>query len=192
MPLSTAEVWERFSRQLHGFIRRRIADPQEAEDLLQDIFLRIHTRMDTLQDKERLAAWMYQIARNAIIDHQRATRHWAELDETFPAPTDLEETGPDPEAELAAGLGEMMACLPDKYRQAVEMAELRGLRQQEVADQLGLTLSGAKSRVQRGREMLRQALLDCCHFDFDRRGKVLDYYPHPACCPRCCEADARI
>jgi RNA polymerase sigma-70 factor (ECF subfamily) len=180
-------LWEQFSRQLLRFIQRRIPDPQEAEDLLQDIFLRIHTHMDSLQDQERLAAWMYQIARNAIIDHHRAARHWAELDETLPAPAVLDGSEVDPAEELAAGLGEMMACLPDKYRQAVEMSELKGLRQQEVANQLGLSLSGAKSRVQRGRILLRQALLDCCHFEFDRRGGVLEYYPRPACCERCCE-----
>lgn len=190
MTPTTADLWERFSSQLLGFIQRRVADPQEAEDLLQEIFLRIHTHIDTLQDEQRLAPWIYQVARNAIIDRHRTTRPWVELDETIPANPEQDGSEPDPAVELAAGLGEMVSSLPEKYRLAVEMSELEGMRQQEVAEKLGLSLSGAKSRVQRGREMLRQELLDCCHFEFDRRGNVMDYYPRQVCCQRCCESAA--
>jgi RNA polymerase sigma-70 factor (ECF subfamily) len=185
MTLSTADLWEQFSGQLLGFIRRRVNDPQEAEDLLQDVFLRIHTHIDTLQDEDRFVPWMYQIARNAIIDHHRGTRPWIDLDETIPLEFEETELDPDPAADIAAGLGDLVDCLPDKYRQAVKMSELQGLRQQDVADQLGISLSGAKSRVQRGRALMRQSLLDCCHFEFDRRGKVMDYYPRQVCCRQC-------
>lgn len=73
-------------------------------------------------------------------------------------------------ADLAPSVRAFLACLPGKYRQALIMVEYQGLKQHEIAERLGISLSGAKSRVQRGREMIREALLDCCHFEFDRHG----------------------
>lgn len=188
MTVSTEIVWERFSSRLLGFIRNRVADPHEADDLLQEVFLKIHTRADTLQDEERLTGWVFQIARNTIIDHYRARVPWVELDDAILNIPQEESDFPaaDPEARLAAGLGEMLECIPEKYRLAVRMSELEGLRQDEVATRLGLSLSGAKSRVQRGRALLKQALLDCCHFEFDRRGRVMGYTSR--CCHTCSDS----
>jgi RNA polymerase sigma-70 factor (ECF subfamily) len=76
----------------------------------------------------------------------------------------------------------MIEELPDEYQVALRLTELEGLTQQELAARTGLSLSGAKSRVQRGRKMLREMLLACCHFEFDRHGKVIDYYPECQCC----------
>ena len=75
--------------------------------------------------------------------------------------------------------------LPEKYRQALMLTEFRGMKQTELAEQLGISLSGAKSRVQRGREMLRESLLDCCHFEFDRLGGMIAYTLRPDCCQAC-------
>lgn len=186
MTLSTLEVWERFNSRLLAFIRRRVDSDEEADDVLQDVFLKIHMRIDTLMDEDRLAPWVYQVARNTIIDRHRRDRAWLPLDEGFHDEKAGELPEDDTEANLADGLFDLLAALPEKYRLAVELAEVQGMRQEEIANQLGLSLSGAKSRVQRGRAMLRQALLDCCHVDFDRRGRVMDFYQRQMCCVLCC------
>jgi len=178
-----SKIWEEFSQSLLGFIRRRVNDPDDAEDILQEVFLKIHTKIDTLEDGDRLVPWLYQITRNTIIDYYRSRRPADELPESLVV--DPEPVESDPTAQLAAGLREFMTCLPDKYRRALVLTELDGLRQAELAGRMGISVSGAKSRVQRGREMLRQALLECCHFEFDRRGGVLDYTPRPDCCDTC-------
>ena len=180
---TTEDIWSEFGQRLRGFILKRIPEPADADDILQDVFVKLHTRIDTLRDQDRLAPWLYQIARNTIIDYYRARQPLAPLSEAIRI-EDEPETG-DPEARIARGLVGMIDRLPDKYRQAVVLSELQGLPQHAVADRLGLSLSGAKSRVQRGRQLLRQALLDCCHFEFDRLGGLIDYTPKPACCPRC-------
>jgi len=185
MTITTQDVWEQFSRRLRAFILRQVADPADADDLLQEVFVKIHTHIDTLRDEERLVPWLYQVARNTLIDHYRAQRPSVELPETLAV--EDEPADEDVLRQLAAGLGYMLVGLPDKYRQALDLAELKGLPQRELADRLGISLSGAKSRVQRGRRLLRAALLDCCHFEFDRRGHVIDYAPRPDCCRRCCE-----
>jgi|SRR5690606_13266769 len=192
MTLSTSEIWEHFSQPLRAFIIRRIDNPDDAEDLLQDIFVKIHTHIPELRDEERLAPWLYQIARNAVADYYRKQPALVELPPDLSE--DIEPEEADPEAQIASGLRNMIASLPEKYRQALLLAEIQGLKQRELASRLGISISGAKSRVQRGREMLRQRLLDCCHFEFDRRGRVIDYTPRPDCCRscRCCSTAAAI
>lgn len=180
MNLSTAEIWEVFSQQLRLFISKRVADANDVEDILQDVFVKIHTNLDTLQEEDRLVPWLYHIARNAIIDHYRTRRPMEELAETMAV--DSEPAEAEPFAQIAASLKPMIGYLPERYRQALLLTEIEGLKQTELAEELGISISGAKSRVQRGRDMLREALLDCCHFDFDLRGRVMDYTPRPNCC----------
>jgi RNA polymerase sigma-70 factor, ECF subfamily len=177
---STAEIWDEFSDNLRGFIRKRVNDPQDAEDVLQDVFIKIHNRIDTLQDEQRLVAWLYQITRNTIIDHYRKQRPWVDLSDLVVE--DSIESEVNPGKELAAGLRNFILCLPEKYRKAIVLTELEGFSQGQLAETLGISLSGAKSQVQRGRERLRQALLECCHFEFDRRGNLQDYIPRQDCC----------
>ena len=180
MSLSKQELWDGFSRELESFIRKRVADPQDAEDLLQEVFIKVHMRIDTLRETDRVTPWLYQITRNTIVDYYRARRVSHPLLENLAIDAKPEE--PNAADELAAGLEYLVASLPENYRQAVGLSEIKGLKQQQVAEQLGLTLSGAKSRVQRGRQLMREALLDCCHFEFDNRGHVIDYMPRLDCC----------
>ena len=179
----TEQAWQEFSGQLKGFILRRVPDPMDAEDILQEVFVKLHTRIDTLRDERRLIPWLYAIARNAIADYYRVRRPLVELPDDLHAEAEPQEQ--DPIAQLAVGVESMLQCLPAKYRQALQWVELDGLTQGEMAEQTGLSLSGAKSRLQRGRRLLREAFLDCCHFEFDRRGHPIDYTPRPDCCPQC-------
>ena len=171
-PLET--IWAEFAAKLGRFIRARVADPATAEDILQDVFVKIQSRLDHLRAPAKLQSWLYLIARNAIIDHYRRTRETSELPESLLAesPEDSSEV-----CELRSALRQMIDGLPDAYRDAIVLTEFEGLTQKELADRLGITLSGAKSRVQRAREQLKQMLLDCCHFEFDRRGGVIDCRP---------------
>lgn len=177
---STAEtVYNDFHAKLRSFTLRQVSDPDLADDILQDVFLRIHAHIDELRDLDRLESWIFQVTRNAIADHYRDTRPQEDLPDSLPAPAEEE---PDTASEVAASIRDMLRCLPPKYRQALELTDLQGLSQAELAGRLHISLSGAKSRVQRAREKLKEALLDCCHFEFDRYGRVIDYYAN---CPDC-------
>jgi RNA polymerase sigma-70 factor (ECF subfamily) len=182
------DVWETFHVPLQQFIRRRVSDETAAEDLLQDVFLDIHQHIDTLRDVKKLESWIYQVTRNAIIDYYRSRRTTITLD--TPVALRLSEELPDEDVvtELFPSVRAMVLSLSAKDRQALILTEYQGLTQKELADRLGLSLSGAKSRVQRAREKLKQQLLACCHFELDRRGHVIDYQPRCACCSTdaCC------
>lgn len=180
MLASTEHAWYALHEPLLAFIRRRVADKETAEDLLQEVFLRIHASTTTLRDEKKLESWVYQIARHLIIDHYRRTRQHAPLE----AANLLAEEMPvqDIRAELAPSLAAMVNYLPEPYREALWLTDYQGMSQKALAERLGISFSGAKSRVQRAREKLKQLLLECCHFEFDRLGRVIDYQPRCACC----------
>ncbi|HEX9116994.1 MAG TPA: RNA polymerase sigma factor SigZ [Anaerolineae bacterium] len=181
MDCSLEGVYEALHVDLRRFVLARIAEPAAADDVLQEIYLRVHTHIDSVRDCARLQAWVYQVARNAIVDHYRSRRPVAELPETLMSPEASCEN--DVECELIAALAPMIDDLPEKYRQALTLTLYEGITQREVAKRLGISLSGAKSRVQRAREQLKASLLRCCSFAFDRYGTVLDYWER-----RCCSA----
>jgi RNA polymerase sigma-70 factor, ECF subfamily len=173
MNATAATVYQDFHLKLRSFALQHVSDPDAADDILQDVYLKIHSHIQELRDTDRLESWIFQVTRNAITDYYRRTRPQEELPDTVPAPADEE---PDAASEVAASVGDMLRCLPRKYRQALELTDLQGLSQAELAARLNISLSGAKSRVQRAREKLKEAFLDCCHFEFDRYGKVIDYH----------------
>lgn len=191
--LLTEDIWETFHTPLAQFIRARVDDPAAADDLLQDVYVKIHTNLSHVRDEERLQGWVYQIARNAVNDYYRRLKPNAPLDETgtLLAGISADTSDEDAEAEqmrqrLALSLRLMIDQLPEHYRQAVILAELEGMSQREMAERLGLSLSGAKSRVQRGRALLHEMMLACCHFQLDRYGTVIDYTPRSQTCVNQC------
>jgi RNA polymerase sigma-70 factor (ECF subfamily) len=183
-------LWEGFSQDLHRYIARRVRRPEDAEDILQTVFVRIQAKLPTLRDDERLLGWIYTLARNAITDHHRLASNRRELPvDDFPGPLDPAQDDEDDEddertaeTELATCLQPMLAKLPPEQAAALELVELRGLSQVEAALLADVSVSGMKSRVQRGRARLRELLLTCCSVSQDVRGRVQDFEPRASGC----------
>lgn len=180
---TTSAIWNDFSTPLREFIRRRVRDAHTAEDLLQDVFVRVHGKLDSLTDNDRLTAWLYRIARNVIVDHYRRAAH-QELD-GVEVPDDSPQDDARLNRQVGACISRFVAHLPEDYREAVSLAELEDMPQREIARRIGLSLSGTKSRIQRGRRMLKSMLLDCCRFEFDRSGNVVEYERNGGATDRC-------
>ena len=181
----TEHIWDEFSGSLRTFIRRRVKDDNVADDLLQDVFVKIHNKLHTVADADRLAPWLFRIARNSITDYYRSRST-----DRFAPDNDLLDTDSvDENMNDVVGqwIIDRIDELPDAYREPIALAELQGVTQTAIAEQTGLTVSGAKSRVQRGRRMLKDMLLQCCHFEFDRRGNVIEYQRRTECSD-CCDA----
>src|SRR5258708_19583646 len=177
MSMTTEHVWEAFHTPLQQFIRRRVSDEATAEDVLEEVFLKIQQHMETLRDVKKLGSWIYQITRNAIVDSYREPRPAATLEspEVLELPSELPDD--DVVSELLPCVRAMVRNLPELDRQALGLTEYQGLTQKEFAGRLGLSFSGAEARVQRAPEKLKQQPLECCHFELDRRGHILDYQP---------------
>lgn len=198
MTMKTEELWQELHDGLRAFIARRVNDQGHVDDILQDVFVRVHRQMDTVSNPGRIVSWIYQVTRNAIIDHYRKPGRQREIPLGLSAELELLDevsetstaTPPgdaaEPRAELAACLRPMIERLSQDYRDAITLVEIDGLTQQAAATQMGISLSGMKSRVQRGRKQLKQMLDACCLIELDRRGGVVDFDTRTAgcnCCP---------
>jgi RNA polymerase sigma-70 factor (ECF subfamily) len=181
----TEQMWREMLPQLRTFVRRRIADPNQADDLVAEILLRIHQNIGSLDDQERLPNWVFRIARNAIIDeYRRAGRSREQLTATLqdePAQVPADEDESAAVRELSTCLRPMLNGLPAEQRDAVEMIDLSGMTQADAAERAGVSLSGMKSRVQRGRRRLAELLGQCCALTLDGRGVPMDYEPPSGC-----------
>ncbi|MEL6344464.1 MAG: sigma-70 family RNA polymerase sigma factor [Myxococcota bacterium] len=158
--MTTADLWTRLSAELRGWLLRQLGDPNLADDLLQETFLRVHQHADALAQVEQIRPWLYRIARNVVIDHHRRRRPTEALPETLSVPPDFVEDAPA--ALIASWLPLLINALPEEYREALRLVELGGISQRQAAEILSLSPSGARTRVQRGRKLLKQRLLDCC------------------------------
>lgn len=178
MERDTSRIWDECSGPLRAYLRRSLRDPADVDDVLQDVFLKIHRHAAGLGAEVHLPGWIFAVARNAVVDHQRR-RRGVELSSAA-EPVTEEEPDRSTHAEIAGTLRALLRELPEKYAQAVILVDLEGKPFREVAQLLGLSVSGAKSRAQRGRAMVREALLRCCHFVLDRYGTIVD--AEHACC----------
>lgn len=170
------------SDELRRYIRRHVGDDASAEDLAQEVLLRAHVHRDDLPTPEALRHWTFRVAANVVIDHHRRRDRAPAVGGESSAVARVADGGVDDDGRgqgraLASCAKRMVETLPERYRKAVELVELAGMTQQQAAPVLGLSVSGAKSRVQRGRAELRRRLLDCCRVELDARGGVIDYEP---------------
>lgn len=175
------DAWKSFETRLRGYVRRRV-DPALADDVLGDIMLRLVQHQDELSAASNPTAWTLRVASNAVVDHYRrgATEKRAGADA---GPIDWsgdlrpreDEPGSAAASEIAQCLVPFIRGLPDPYGEALMMTDIEGMSQTEAAMRLGLSVSGMKSRVQRGRRKLKDALLRCCAIEVDARGGVIDY-----------------
>jgi len=166
-------AWHQHEAELRGWLRHRLRNPVDAEDLLQDVFLKAVRQGERFCAIVNARAWLYEVARNALADRLRLARHTVELPEDLSA--DVEE---------AAGVDSLAACLPrvlselsPEDREAITLCDLEGLPQDEYARRKGLSLPGAKSRVQRARKRLREQLTQSCQVSLDAAGQVRDFVP---------------
>lgn len=172
--------WAELRGRLRSFVARRMEDdPSAHDDLVQDILLRVHRGLPRLRDNERLDAFAYQVARNAIADHYRTARR-----EQPVAPESLEDHAPSREEEadddpsgadrarLARCLRPLIERLDDDYREALLLTDLGDLSQADAARRLGLSAPGMRSRVQRGRSQLHEALGKCCSVELDAAAQI--------------------
>ncbi|RKF18697.1 RNA polymerase sigma factor SigZ [Alginatibacterium sediminis] len=175
--------WQNHKEQLGAYVRTRIDDVDAVDDILQDVYIKASSNLHQLKSRGSLKAWLYRIAHNTIMDFYRTRQPFDELPEDLVA--EESDTGRQAREELAQCLGPLIDELSEKYATPLRLAELEGVSQQDIADQLGLSLSGAKSRVQRGRVKFREQMMACCDFEIGREG-ITDYLPKKSNTQRKC------
>lgn len=176
------KIWLEYHNNLLAFIRSRVAS-DVAEDILQDVFVKLHTQIDSLKDNTKLESWLYQITRNAVIDYYRSKKPIEKLPDWIGETQSGENE--NTRQELSSCFESMITHLPDKYRVAINLSEIKGITQKEVAKLENISLSGAKSRVQRGRTLLKNMLFDCCQIEVDHNNNLISCEKKDGTCKFC-------
>lgn len=176
--ITTGRAWRELEAKLRPFVAKRVSD-SDVDDVLQDVFLRVQQGLPSLRDDERFGPWVYQVARSAVVDHLRTSARHPRVASEPPEPSHEPDGDEDDsvERDVAMYAALFVSMLPSPYREALTLTELEGMTQKEAAQMLGISLSGMKSRVQRGRQKLRSALEDCCTIALDARQRVIGCEP---------------
>ncbi len=172
-------IWQEMYEPLNGFILKRVQDTTVSKDILHDVFLKMEKNIQNLKNEEKVSAWIYSITRNMINDYYRKKKNFVAMESV----QILSDTGGVGEQKndlevmhvFSTCTQPIIGALPEKYREAVFLTEIKGMSQKDLAAHLGISYSAAKSRVQRGREQLKQLLLQCCEIETDVYGNVIDY-----------------
>lgn len=172
--MEVTTIYKEFHFALLAYVKSKVRSREDAEDILQNVFIKISSNIDKLTEEVKLKNWIFTITRNAIIDYYRvnATKKKVavpdEIDENI-----FESDDPDPTKGLDQCMSSMIGLLPEEYRQIIIDSEIKGIRQKDLADKYGMAYPSMRSRVQRGRERLKKLFSDCCVIETDKHGNIL-------------------
>lgn len=183
-------IHNQFHKILLGFILNRVNDRDDAEDILQEVFIKIANGLNSLNNEEKLKSWIFTITRNAITDYYRKSAGKTKLDMTDKIIDEAkDETDTDSTKGLDKCLKGFIQKLPEEYRDIIIDSELKGIRQKDLAVKYNLQYPTVRTRVQRGRVRLKEMLLNCCKIEADSRGNILQSTQKSDCADSCGDCD---
>tara|TARA_R110000787_G_scaffold12665_6_gene40707 strand:- start:1758 stop:2297 length:540 start_codon:yes stop_codon:yes gene_type:complete len=178
--MTTNEVWTQYSDDVKRFIVSKVHEHAIADDILQDTFLKVHTKLHTLRDQTKLKSWIFSIARNSIMDHFKKANKTFEFAD-FESETKILKNI-HTEQDCLRGI---LLSLPKKYRDPLFLSDIKGLKQGEVANQLNQNLPTTKSQIQRARKLISQGFMDCCGFVLNDQGILVGEIQEKEDCKVC-------
>ena len=166
--MTTQQVWTQYADDIKRFIFSKVKDEAVTDDILQNTFLKIHTKLHTLKDLNKLKSWCFSIARNSILDYFKSANKTFEY-ANFESETVIKENV-HTEKDCLRGI---LQNLPKKYRDPIFLSDIKGLKQQDVSDQLKQSLPTTKSQIQRARKLIAQGFMDCCGYVLNDEGNLV-------------------
>lgn len=178
--MDTKVIWEKYHQDLKRFVFSKIKDEQMTEDLLQEIFIKVHTKINQLTDKNKLKPWLFTIARNIVMDsfNERKLLETLKEEDVYTE----EESDAHSEQDCLPGI---INHLPVKYRRPLYLADVKGLKQMKIAEKLKLPLPTIKSQIQRGRKLITQGYMECCDYKLNEKGKLVGERREKSDCKVC-------
>lgn len=163
-------IWKDLYQELYVFVNNKVKDQQISKDILQETFIKIHLNIYKLKDCSKLTSWVYQITRNVIHDYFRKKKQFVQLE-------DIELPIQDEPSfqKLTNCINSKIEQLPKVYQEAMVLTTFKNLKQTELANYLGISYSGAKSRVQRAKTKLIDLVADCEHIEIDTQGNIIEH-----------------
>ncbi|HMQ68369.1 MAG TPA: RNA polymerase sigma factor SigZ [Ignavibacteria bacterium] len=170
-------IWKNFNRELFNFILSKVKDRDAAKDILQETFIKIQKNIHSLKDDKSLKFWIYRITYNSIIDYFRSKKILKEFDDNSENTAQSDSDGlNENNLKLSECVVPFINKLPPIYKEALTLTEFENYSQLELADHLGISYSGAKSRVQRAKVKLKELFEDCCNISYDKYGNIIEYH----------------
>lgn len=166
--MSTKQIWDTYSQDIRRFILSKTKDETATDDILQDTFIKVHTKLHTLKNDDKLKSWLFSVARYTLMDYFRAQKIKFEFEDF-----DVEDTSITHQHTEKDCLRGILVNLPKKYREPIFLADIMGLKQKEVAQRLHLPLPTVKSQIQRGRQKIAEGFMDCCGFEMNEQGYLV-------------------
>lgn len=173
--MEVTNIYKQFHTDLLAYVRSKVRSKEDAEDILQNVFIKISSNVNKLNEEVKLKSWIFTITRNAIIDYYRTNANKKkvtvaeEIDENI-----LDADDPDPTKGLDQCMNTMIGLLPEEYRDVILDSEIKGMKQKDMAEIYGIAYPSMRSRIQRGRERLKQLFYNCCHIKTDQHGNVIE------------------
>lgn len=186
--MEVKQLWQEYSNQLQNFLLSKVNNRSDVEDLLQEILVKTHQKLNTVKEPEKVSAWLFQITRNTLADYYRKSRADISRQKIAGGAMLMNQEAEQYEEvrqELTKCIRPFLDRLPPKYRDAIEAVDLQGMSQKLLATKLRLSHSAVKSRVQRARHMLRELFQECCHYQLDVRGNLVDFESKSGSCSSC-------
>ncbi|MFA5628308.1 MAG: sigma-70 family RNA polymerase sigma factor [Thiohalomonadaceae bacterium] len=172
-PNCILRAWDSHEQELRAFLLTRVEEPDEADDVLQELFLKLFLQGHNFCEVQNPRAWLFRVLRNFLIDRLRTAKAFIDLDSDMP----FEHEEKLPIVQLEECLMRNLAHLSDDDRSVIEQCDLQGQPQERYAEQYGLTLSAVKSRLLRARQRLRKKIVVNCQVRFDENGQVCCHVP---------------
>lgn len=173
--MEVAGIYKQFHSDLLSYVKSKVRSREDAEDILQNVFVKISSGINKLDEDVKLKNWIFTITRNTIIDYYRVNANKKkfavseELDDQIAEVEEMDQT-----KGLDQCMGSMIRLLPDEYRDIIVESEIKGVKQKDLADKYGMAYPSMRSKVQRGRERLKQLFHNCCHIETDKLGNVIE------------------
>ena len=173
-----SSAWLQYKEGLQGYIFKYVQSEDLAKELTQQVLMKVYNSCCNGREIKNIRSWLFQIAHNLTIDYLKKEKKWKDNIPDIPA----EEETPIYK-EAAEWIGPLISLLPEEYALPLRLADIEGLKQQEVADRLGLSLTATKSRIQRARKMLQEEIKSCCHVEMDEGGQLAHFSIKDSCAP---------
>ena len=179
--MNTAEIWQAYHTDVKRFIRSKVKNEHITDDLLQETFIKVHTKLESLKDVAKIKSWIMTITRNIVFDYFKK-KEWLVNGEAIIVEPDDEVDDKHTEQDCLHGI---IKRLPKKYMDPLFLADIKGVKQAEIADRLNLGLPTTKSRIHRARKLIAQGYMECCDYKINHKGVLVGEIKEKEDCKVC-------
>ncbi len=164
--MTTEEIWNSYYTSLYSFVLKRVGNTTVTKDILQNIFVKIHKHLDALQDASKAKSWVFQIARNELVNYYRVNAPYVAEKDSKP----IQDAIP---TDDFCCFERFLEELPEQYKKAITLVYIDGKTNADAADELQLSLPNVKAQIRRAKGFLKERFRDCCKYSINTSGKLI-------------------